>query len=66
MAREEAAVKRVFDAIERGARPSGDDIKLAGACPSCGGFGYYYLNEQTERKTTCRQCRGTGTTKPTD
>lgn len=64
--KEQRAIARVFDAMERGRTPDGADLRRAGVCRSCYGFGYYYTSEERsheDRRTKCKSCNGTGVPK---
>ena len=61
--RAERAASRILDALERNGTPSEADLKAAGACRSCYGYGYYYESEEQssdDERTTCKSCGGSG------
>ncbi len=52
------AANRVIDKTERGQQPTKAELRAAGFCLDCEGFGFTRLDDDTE--LSCRKCGGTG------
>lgn len=59
----ERAANRIIDALERCETPAEADLKTAGVCRSCYGYGYYYESDDAsgaDERTVCKSCGGDG------
>jgi hypothetical protein len=57
------AANRILNALERGGTPTDRDLKAAGVCRGCYGYGYHYESEEAssnDERTTCKTCGGDG------
>lgn len=65
--RKSQAANRILNALERGHAPTERDLREAGVCKSCYGYGYYYESDEAssaDERTTCKSCAGTGARQP--
>ena len=60
MSEKQKAVRRVVKALWSDRSPNPDDIRIGELCPSCCGYGYYYREENLNRKIKCKTCGGSG------
>lgn len=52
---------KVMDKMERGQRPTDEELAEAGYCLGCAGFGSNYIDEGDDAvEIICKKCGGTG------
>lgn len=54
------AANKAIDKMERGETPTVADLRAAGFCLMCAGFGYICVGKDLDEQKTCTRCGGDG------